>query len=139
MSCRSVAAFSFSAALVAFGAPMPGFGGAAAVASDQGPSGQEMFVAYCAPCHGRKGLGDGPVATSLKTRPTDLTTLTRNNKGAFPAERIGGVLQFGILVPAHGSTDMPTWGATFRAMGGERSAQERVTLLTRYIETLQVK
>jgi len=105
----------------------------------QPPTGAEMYQAYCAPCHGRKGVGDGPVASSLKAKPTDLTRLAKGNGGQFPAERLGMVLQFGVVVPSHGSTDMPTWGSTFRAMGGEKSAQQRVNLLTRHLETLQVK
>ena len=105
----------------------------------QAPTGAEMYRAYCAPCHGAKGLGDGPVASSLKVKPTDLTRLTVTNKGVYPVERVGMVLQFGVVVPAHGTTDMPTWGSTFRAMGDERSAQERVTALSKYMETLQVK
>lgn len=141
MSCRSVAVFILAAGLPGAGTAGWAAGGThgASAALDQSPSGADMYQAYCAPCHGRKGVGDGPVAASLRTRPTDLTKLARNNQGVFPAERIAGVLQFGILVPAHGSTDMPTWGTTFRAMGGEQSARERVALLTRYIETLQVK
>jgi hypothetical protein len=49
------------------------------------------------------------------------------------------VLEFGVVVPAHGSTDMPTWGSTFRVMGDEASVRQRVTALTRYLESIQVK
>jgi mono/diheme cytochrome c family protein len=97
--------------------------------------GAEMFRGYCAACHGRSGKGDGPAAMSLTTRPTDLTRLTANNKGQFPAQRVAMVLEFGVSVPAHGSTDMPTWGSTFRVMGDEATVKQRVTALTRYLET----
>ena len=121
------------------------------LAAPQGPSaagraargpveeGADMYRGYCAPCHGAKGRGDGPVATALKTKPTDLTRLSAANKGQFPAERVAMVLDFGVVVPAHGSTDMPTWGSTFRVMGDEATVRQRITALTRYLETIQAK
>ena len=107
----------------------------------RGPAdqGAEMYRGYCGPCHGAKGLGDGPAAAALKTRPTDLTRLSAANKGQFPAQRVAMVLEFGVNVPAHGSTDMPTWGSTFRVMGDETSVRQRVTALTRYLESIQAK
>jgi mono/diheme cytochrome c family protein len=39
-------------------------------------SGQEMYIAYCASCHGRDAKGNGPAAPALKIPATDLTTLT---------------------------------------------------------------
>jgi len=107
----------------------------------RGPAdqGAEMYRGYCAPCHGAKGIGDGPAAAALKTKPTDLTRLTASNKGQFPAQRVAMVLEFGVVVPAHGSTDMPTWGSTFRVMGDEASVRQRVTALTRYLESIQAK
>jgi mono/diheme cytochrome c family protein len=102
-------------------------------------SGADLYVAFCESCHGRKGLGDGPIASSLKTRPTDLTKLAKNNGGKYPHERVAMVLQFGVVVPAHGSTDMPSWGSTFRAMGDESLVQRRVVALSQHIESMQVK
>ena len=116
-------------------------GAPAAKPQAKGPAdqGAEMYRGYCGPCHGAKGLGDGPAAAALKTRPADLTRLAANNKGQFPAQRVAMVLEFGVVVPAHGSTDMPTWGSTFRVMGDEASVRQRVTALTRYLETIQAK
>ena len=118
----------------------------AGAATAQGPASQrpadqgaEMYRGYCAPCHGVQGHGDGPVASSLKAKPTDLTKLAAGNKGQFPSQRVAMVLEFGVVVPAHGSTDMPTWGSTFRVMGDEASVRQRVTALTRYLESIQVK
>ncbi len=98
-----------------------------------------MFRGYCGACHGRNGKGDGPAAVSLNAKPTDLTRLAASNKGQFPSQRVAMVLEFGVSVPAHGSTDMPTWGSTFRVMGDEATVKQRVTALTRYLETIQVK
>jgi mono/diheme cytochrome c family protein len=124
-----------TAAPQAAGAPAAK-GQAARGPADQGA---EMYRGYCGPCHGAKGLGDGPAAAALKAKPTDLSRLAANNKGQFPAQRVAMVLEFGVNVPAHGSTDMPTWGSTFRVMGDEATVRQRVTALTRYVETLQAK
>ena len=48
-------------------------------------SGKEMYLAYCATCHGKEGKGDGPVASALKVPPADLTTLSKRNDGKFPS------------------------------------------------------
>jgi mono/diheme cytochrome c family protein len=98
-----------------------------------------MFKAYCAACHGPRGTGDGPAAAALKTRPTDLTALARNNRGAFPAEDVERVLRFGTPLPAHGSSDMPVWGEAFRLVGDEAMTRYRITTLSSYVATLQVK
>jgi putative copper resistance protein D len=36
-------------------------------------SGQTLFAAHCAACHGPSGKGDGPAAAGLKVPPADLT------------------------------------------------------------------
>jgi mono/diheme cytochrome c family protein len=147
MDTRHVRSMILTMALaVALGSALiaaPGGGGAPADEAQAGrtPSdqGAEMFRGYCGPCHGTRGLGDGPAAGALKTRPTDLTRLAAANKGQFPAQRVAMVLEFGVAVPAHGSTDMPTWGSTFRVMGDEATVRQRVTALTRYLESIQAK
>jgi mono/diheme cytochrome c family protein len=40
-------------------------------------SGREMFVSYCAACHGKDPKGDGPPASALKIQPADLTVLSK--------------------------------------------------------------
>lgn len=103
-------------------------------------AGAEMFLNYCAPCHGRGGTGSGPVSPALKARTTDLTMLAKRNNGEFPAERVKATIRGDLLVVAHGSKDMPVWGPLFRYLGGGSHAEVtvRVDNLTRYIESLQV-
>lgn len=103
--------------------------------------GKEMFKAYCAPCHGQSGKGDGPAAAALKTPPPDLTVLAKNNGGKFPSDRVASILRGQATVTAHGNQDMPVWGPVFWRMSGghEAEVQQRIANLTRYIETLQVK
>ena len=104
-------------------------------------SGKDMYLQYCAACHGKAGKGDGPAAKALKTQPTNLTTLTSNNHGAFPAIRIARVIQGTDDLAAHGSREMPIWGEVFTHMdaGGAASAKLRVDNLTEYIKSLQAK
>jgi hypothetical protein len=104
-------------------------------------SGQQMYVSYCAPCHGVDGRGNGPVAPALKFAPTDLSMLTRNNNGKFPGTHIVAVLQNGSTLPAHGTALMPVWGPIFGRMNvsNQQERQLRISNLSRYLETLQVK
>ena len=102
-------------------------------------SGSEMYRAYCAACHGLGGKGDGPASSALKPAAADLTQLAKRNSGKFPELQVFGAINGDVQVPAHGSKDMPVWGAVFRRMGdnGVSGATLRIRNLTRYIETLQ--
>lgn len=104
-------------------------------------SGKEMYVAYCASCHGKAGKGDGPAASALKAPATDLTTLAKQNNGKFPILHVSEVIGGEHTTTVHGSRDMPVWGNVFLAMHGHDSrwVQMRVSNLTHYIESLQVK
>ena len=103
----------------------------------QAGSGQEMFKAYCAACHGPEGKGNGPAAASLKKAPRDLTQLTKANGGKFPRQRFQDVVGENALVVEHGTSDMPMWGTWFRHMKGPD--QLRVYNLMTYVETLQAQ
>ncbi|HEY6370388.1 MAG TPA: c-type cytochrome [Candidatus Sulfotelmatobacter sp.] len=104
-------------------------------------SGKEMYTSYCAVCHGTDGKGGGPAASALKTTPADLTKLSENNGGKFPAMKVTSTLRGTSDLPAHGSKEMPVWGPLFRSMsaGQEGEVQQRVANLTHYVESLQAK
>jgi mono/diheme cytochrome c family protein len=104
-------------------------------------SGKEMFTSYCAVCHGTEGKGDGPAASALKVAPADLTVLSKNDGGKYPAMKVSSAIRGTANLPAHGSEEMPMWGDLFRSIsnGHEGEVQQRVGNLTRYIETLQTK
>src|SRR5579872_4983484 len=72
--------------------------------------GPELYRAYCATCHGADGKGNGPAAEALKTKPADLTALTRNSHGQFPVARVRDTITGDSVVAAHGSREMPIWG-----------------------------
>ena len=104
-------------------------------------SGKQMYANYCAPCHGVDGRGQGPVSQALKTPPMDLTVLARNNHGKFPDTHIVSVLENGVDMPSHGSAEMPVWGPILGKMN-QTNPQDRalrISNLSRYLETMQVK
>ena len=104
-------------------------------------SGKEMFVEYCAACHGSDGAGKGPAATALKKAPADLTQLTAKNNGTFPEMHVYRYIQGEDEVAAHGSRDMPVWGSVFGTMHQHDNdlTQMRLANLTSYIQSLQKK
>ncbi len=104
-------------------------------------NGKLMYASYCAPCHGADGKGAGPTASALKVQPTDLTVLSKNNHGKFPDAHIVTVLQFGSELPSHGSQEMPVWGPILSNMNrySLQDKQLRISNLSRYLETIQVK
>jgi mono/diheme cytochrome c family protein len=104
-------------------------------------SGKDMYKAYCAVCHGTDGKGGGPAASALKIPPADLTLLSKNNGGKYPSLKVSATIRGESALPAHGSKDMPVWGALFWSMSGghEGEVQQRTANLSRYIESLQAK
>ena len=103
--------------------------------------GKQMYTSYCAPCHGVDGRGHGPASSALKAQPTDLTGLAKANHGKYPDTHVVSVVRFGSELPAHGSADMPVWGAILGRMNRVNPQEKdlRTSNLSRYLETLQVK
>ena len=104
-------------------------------------SGKEMYTSYCAVCHGADGKGAGPAASALKIAPADLTKLSANNGGKYPALKVASSIRGESPLPAHGTREMPMWGQLFWSVSGghEAEVQQRVTNLTKYVESLQAK
>ena len=104
-------------------------------------SGKEMFVSYCASCHGKDAKGDGPAAHALKQLPADLTTLAKRNGGKYPTNKVTSILRGQTTLMAHGDQEMPVWGPVFWriSQGHEEEVQMRVANLNRYLESLQEK
>jgi mono/diheme cytochrome c family protein len=104
-------------------------------------SGQDMYVSYCAVCHGKEGKGGGPAASALKAAPSDLTALAKKNNGQYPSLHVASIIRGDGDLPAHGNKEMPVWGPLFMAMsqGHEAQVQQRITNLDQYIESLQAK
>jgi hypothetical protein len=79
--------------------------------------------------------GSATASAAALTLPTDLTKLSAANKGNSRAAVADCCSSGGRA--SYGSTDMPTWGSMFRAMGDETAVRERVTALTRYLASIQ--
>jgi len=102
-------------------------------------NGKQMYLSYCASCHGADGKGDGPVAASLKMPPTDLTLLNKNNNGNFPDRHVFAVLQYGAEIPSHGTPEMPVWGPILGKLDKANPdvKELRISNLIRYLESIQ--
>jgi mono/diheme cytochrome c family protein len=77
------------------------------------PSGREVFLRHCASCHGESGVGDGPVAASLRRPPADLTAIAKRAGGSFDERRVMQIIDGRAEVSEHGSRSMPVWGTVF--------------------------
>jgi mono/diheme cytochrome c family protein len=109
---------------------------AARVEAGEPEAGDVLYRRYCAACHGVGGTGDGPAADALRTRPTDLTRLERDER------ELMAIIDGRRPVRAHGSAAMPVWGEVFEQSSiGEpharRTALLRVQILARHVETLR--
>ena len=102
-------------------------------------SGQEMYTAHCAVCHGNEGEGNGPAAQALKVPPPDLTILARKNNNSYPYDRVRSAIAGDVRLPIHGSKEMPVWGELFWSMsqGHSSEVQLRINNLDKYIESMQ--
>ena len=91
--------------------------------------GQKLFGLHCASCHGADGRGAGTVAQALKTQPPDLTALSRDNNGIFPAARIIAQIDDLPASVGHGG-DMPVYGYFFRGPPQGVTLHDGTTLMT---------
>ena len=104
------------------------------------------YQEYCARCHGADGKGNGRDAGKIEGyQATDLSLLSKNNKGKFPSQEIYDVIDGGKRVPGHSdwNSPMPLWGMQFQLQGKEYSSESeaqvkrRTSALVKYIESMQ--
>jgi mono/diheme cytochrome c family protein len=127
--------FTWITAIILLFAPMTH-----SFAADNG--GKEMYLKYCGSCHGSEGKGDGPVSRDLKVKVPNLTLFRRNNKGAYPLDRVMSSIDGSRAVRAHGPRNMPVWGEVFRQEHEKEKYTELTSLLkakliAEYVGTLQ--
>lgn len=101
--------------------------------------GRKLYAQYCASCHGMDAKGGGPVSQALKVAPTDLTTIAQRHGGKFNGVHVQQNINGENDVTAHGTKDMPVWGAYFRTARGQSVATLNIYALTKYLEAIQVK
>jgi mono/diheme cytochrome c family protein len=104
--------------------------------------GAELFVTYCASCHGADALGDGPAAFALSPSPPDLTRIAERSGGEFPESSIAMKIDGRFDLPTHGSREMPIWGARLADempgfATGDEVARGRIASLMEYLRSLQ--
>lgn len=106
-------------------------------------SGADLYLQYCASCHGVSAHGDGPAAATLRQAPSDLTRLAGRWGSPLDKERLAAFVDGRQAPRAHGPPDMPVWGeklyAGERAESPPREAARRGTILLilEYLQTLQ--
>jgi mono/diheme cytochrome c family protein len=106
--------------------------------------GEELYVQYCAACHGSKALGDGPISDILLVKPSNLRRLSATNGGVFPARRVVMRIDGRDPLLAHGSM-MPVYGHIFVEQDTPMNTETGQPILTSalivdlvaYLEALQ--
>lgn len=115
--------------------------------------GRSEYQNSCILCHGSDGKGNGSLVELLKKKPTDLTSLSRNNNGVFPSDRIYSIIDGrDIGTVGHGDRDMPAWGNRYVSETGkaaeyymdspydmEMYARIRIHALIDYLHRIQAK
>ncbi len=105
-------------------------------------SGEQLYVRFCASCHGIEGRGDGPVAQSFASKIPDLTLIARRHGGEFQRDWVERTIDGRDKIAAHGAYTMPVWGEDFSQIGepdAERAARTIIGRLVDYLGTLQQK
>lgn len=82
--------------------------GAVSAQNTEVEKGQDLFLYFCAECHGNDAESIGPMAEMLAVRPPKLTSLAGRNGGKFPTESVAMQIDGRISLPSHG--DMPVFG-----------------------------
>lgn len=102
-------------------------------------SGEEMYITYCAECHGRDAKG-GPARTFGVAAPS-LVTLSKHNKGRFPYANVKNAIRGDEHGAIYGAGEMPPWSFLFRYVGGgsQLEVEMRINRLTEYLRSLQEK
>lgn len=121
-------------------------GGAAAAADDpQVTVGKNLYMKYCATCHGPSGNGvDGMASRLFTNQPANLTLLSKENGGKFPMNELMNIVKGDQPIAAHGSREMPVWGEILGrplsdGMYGQDEADLKIINIGKYLETIQVK
>jgi mono/diheme cytochrome c family protein len=101
--------------------------------------GKTEYQSSCAACHGIDAKGDGPVSKELKTPPTDLTVLAKNNNGVFPYDMVYRVIDGrNSTIGSHGTREMPIWGYRFGPPQAFKF-KNRILAVIEYLKRIQEK
>jgi hypothetical protein len=105
-------------------------------------SGAELYMRFCASCHGSQAMGDGPVSRSLNVAVPDLTRIA-SRYGEFPTGRVRDIIDGrGIDTLSHGTREMPVWGYEFWVeegadAGAQKAARDAINKLVEHLRSIQ--
>jgi mono/diheme cytochrome c family protein len=104
--------------------------------------GRELYLRYCAACHGNDADRHGPVAEDLKVLPPDLRYLSERYGMPLPTGTIARFIDGRQDVAAHGPRDMPVWGRRFydawtAHQAGEEDLQTQINEIVTYLNAIQ--
>ena len=103
--------------------------------------GRQLFLQYCASCHGLNGAGDGPVAKALTKRPANLRLLSEKYGSPLGVSALAEIIDGRKAVRAHGTHEMPVWGerlyATSQGNQGETGISDTLRQIIVYLNTIQ--
>jgi mono/diheme cytochrome c family protein len=108
-------------------------------------AGADLFVRYCASCHGRDARGTGPVAEALSVPPADLTRIAARRGGRFEPSEVAAYIDGRTDVIAHGRREMPVWGRAFDERNENLMSDETllsppmIFAITAFLESVQVR
>lgn len=108
----------------------------------QSTPGGETFRTYCATCHGTSARGDGPLASSMRRKPANLTEIAKRNGDVFPSELVFKIIDGRQPVRGHGGPDMPAWGDAFtrsREAGDDERVKSLIQSLVDYLDSIQLR
>ena len=122
---------------------------AAGIASAQNSeveNGQDLYLYFCAECHGKDAESVGPIAEMLAIKPPMLTSLAERNGGNFPTESVAMQIDGRISLPSHG--DMPVFGPYLNSVqsvaiklpnGQPMMVTQNIADLIAYLQFVQTK
>lgn len=114
---------------------------AGAAAAQEPEAGRDLYMQYCATCHGTEGTGGGPLTELMTQEVPDLTGLAAANDGTFPMLDVIHVIDGRTGVRAHGGP-MPVYGNVFTLdeaedYGAVIETRGRILSLALYLESIQ--
>ncbi len=69
-----------------------------------------------APSRRSDGKGKGPLSSTLKAKPADLTTFAKKNGGVFPLSAVYEAVDGRNATGSHATHEMPIWGLSTHAL-----------------------
>ena len=94
---------------------------------DESHPGYTFYRQYCASCHGLDGRGDTPLGKLFQREPPDLTRIAARRGIWYPEALVQEIIDGRYA--AHGSREMPVWGAILTS--GE------ISQVAEYLNTIQ--